>query len=83
MKRVFLYLVVLMLTASIAQPLLKISSAADGKLKVRHTVIALTGDAAPAGGNYLSSSFSNVRLNARHEVAFDASVGPNDRCIRG
>jgi hypothetical protein len=64
-----------MLTASIAQPLLKISSAADGKLKVRHTVIALTGDAAPAGGNYLSSSFSNVRLNARHEVAFDASVG--------
>ncbi|HEY0765543.1 MAG TPA: choice-of-anchor tandem repeat NxxGxxAF-containing protein [Pyrinomonadaceae bacterium] len=72
MKRVFLYLTVLILTASIAQPLLQISSA---NTKVRHTVIAASGDAAPAGGNYLSSSFANVSLNARHDVAFDASVG--------
>src|SRR5262249_26302179 len=50
---------------------LQISSAAD--VKVRHTLIAATGDAAPGGGNYLS--FSNVSLNARHEVAFDANVG--------
>src|SRR6185369_8754048 len=34
------------------------------------------GDAAPAGGNYLPFSFGNVRLNARHEVVFDANVGP-------
>jgi hypothetical protein len=72
MKRVFLYLTVLILTASIAQPLLQISSA---NTKVRHTVIAASGDAAPAGGNYLSSSFANVSLNTRHDVAFDASVG--------
>ncbi len=75
MKRVFLYLIVLMLTASMSQSLLQISSAADGNFKVRHTVIAASGDATPAGGNYLPSSFSNVRLNARHQVAFDASVG--------
>ena len=75
MKRALLFLFILTVMASIAQPLLQISSAADGKLKIRHTVIAKSGDAAPAGGNYLPSSFSNVRLNARHEVAFDASVG--------
>jgi len=72
MKRVFLYLIVLILTASIAQPLLQVSSA---NTNVRHTVIAASGDAAPAGGNYLSSSFANVALNARQDVAFDASVG--------
>lgn len=68
MKRVFLFLVILTLITSIS---LQVSSAAD--VKVRHTIIAATGDAAPAGGNYLS--FSNVSLNARHDVAFDASVG--------
>ena len=72
MKRAFLYLVILTVTTSMA---LQISSAAGGNVKVRHTVIAATGDAAPAGGNYLTSSFSNVRLNARHDVVFDASVG--------
>jgi len=75
MKRPFLYLVILTVTAAIAQPFLQISSAADGNVKVRHTIIAATGDAAPAGGNYLPFSFANVRLNARHDVAFDASVG--------
>ena len=68
MKRAFLYVVILTVITSIS---LQTSSAAD--VQVRHTVIAATGDAAPGGGNYLS--FSNVSLNARHEVAFDASVG--------
>jgi hypothetical protein len=70
MKRAFLYLLVLTLTTSIA---LRISSAAD--VNVRHTVIAASGDAAPSGGNYLPFSFANVRLNARHDVAFDAIAG--------
>jgi hypothetical protein len=72
MKRAFLYLIILTVTTSMA---LQISSAADGNVKVRHTIIAATGDAAPAGGNYLLFSFSNVSLNSRHDVAFDASVG--------
>lgn len=70
MKRAVLYLVILTVITSLS---LQISSAAD--VKVRHTLIAASGDAAPAGGNYLPSSFFNVRLNARHEVAFDAGVG--------
>lgn len=70
MKRAFLYLVILTVITSIS---LQISSAAD--VKVRHTIIAASGDAAPAGGNYSPFSFSNVSLNARHEVAFDAGVG--------
>src|ERR1044072_2360391 len=72
MKRSFLYLFILTVTTSRA---LQITSAANGNVKVRHTVIAASGDAAPAGGNYLLSSFSNVSLNSRHDVAFDASVG--------
>jgi hypothetical protein len=72
MKRMFLFLVILTVITSIS---LQISSAADGNPNIRHTIIAATGDAAPAGGNYLASSFANVSLNARHEVAFDASVG--------
>lgn len=68
--RVFLYLA---LAASIALPFAQISSAEN--VGVRHTVIAATGDAAPSGGNYLSFSFSNARLNASHEVAFEAVVG--------
>ena len=67
MRRVFLYLIVL------ALPFAQISSAEN--VKVRHTVIAASGDEAPTGGNYLPSSFSNARVNARHEVTFDAVVG--------
>jgi hypothetical protein len=70
MKRAFLYLLVLTLTTSMA---LQISSAAE--VNVRHTVIAASGDASPAGGPYLPFSFANVRLNARHDVAFDAIAG--------
>lgn len=69
--KVFLYLIVLALAVSL--PFAQISSAAN--VSVRHTVIAASGDEAPTGGNYLPSSFSNVRLNASHEVTFDAVVG--------
>lgn len=71
MKRVFLYLMVLAVAAAL--PFAQISSAAD--TNVRHTVIAATGDESPSGGNYLPFSFSNARLNASHQVAFDAVVG--------
>lgn len=73
MRRVFLYLIVLAMAAAMSVPFAQISSAAN--VAVRHTVIAASGDEAPTGGNYLPSSFSNVRLNARHEVTFDAVVG--------
>src|SRR5262245_50933253 len=44
---------------------------------VSHTIIAASGLAAPVGGNYGTFSFINVRLNARHDVAFDAFLtGP-------
>ena len=73
MKRALIYFVVLAVAASMALPFAPIASAAD--VKVRHTVIAATGEASPIGGNYLPFSFNNVQLNARHEVVFDAVVG--------
>ena len=76
MRKVFLYLIVLAVAAALSLPFARISSAES--VKVRHTVIAATGDVAPGGGNYLPFSFANARLNARHEVAFDAVVsGPS------
>lgn len=52
------------------------SLAAGPPLQVRHTVIAESGAAAPAGGTY-SPFFLNTTLNARHDVAFDALlIGP-------
>jgi hypothetical protein len=69
--RGFLYLIVLAMAVSL--PFVQISSAEN--VRVRHTVIAASGDEAPGGGNYLPISFSNVRLNASHEVTFDAVVG--------
>jgi hypothetical protein len=75
MKRALLYIFVLALAAAMALPFAPISTAVN--VKVRHTVIAATGEASPTGGNYLPGSFSNVRLNARHEVVFDANVGPS------
>ncbi len=73
MKRAILYTVVLLLPALMALPFAQMSSAAGAKIAVRHTVIAASGGAAPAGGNYLN--FFNAALNARHEVAFDAILG--------
>jgi hypothetical protein len=57
-------------------PIATLSAGAAGR-KVRHTIIAASGGAAPAGGNYSTFSFLNATLNARHAVAFDAVVsGP-------
>ena len=47
--------------------------AAAAKTPVSHTVVAATGTAAPAGGLYIA--FSLVALNARSQVAFDATLG--------
>jgi hypothetical protein len=78
MKRVILYTIVLLLPALVALSSARMSSAAGAKIKVRHTVIAATGDAAPGGGNYGVFSFFNATLNARPDVAFDAFViGPH------
>jgi hypothetical protein len=60
--------------ALIALTLTQFLSAADARAQVRHTVIAASGDAAPAGGTYvffLSPSASN----APGRVAFDAFLG--------
>jgi hypothetical protein len=73
MKRALLYLIVLAVSAATALPCAQISTSA--KVKVRHTVIAATGDETPSGGNYLPFSFVNARLNKRHEATFDAVVG--------
>jgi len=75
MKRAILYTVVRLLPALMALPIAQMSLAAGAQMPVRHTIIAASGNAAPAGGNYLPLSFFNARLNARHEVAFDAFVG--------
>lgn len=75
MKRSFLYLIILAVAASMALPFAQLSSAAAGQTNVRHTIVAASGDAAPGGGTYIS--LRNATLNARHEVAFEASVsGP-------
>jgi hypothetical protein len=77
MQRAFLYAVVHLSAALLALPFAPIPSAAGTPTAVRHKVLATTGEAAPAGGTYLPLSFVTVRLNARHEVAFDAVItGP-------
>jgi len=58
-----------------ALPFAQMSSAASANSAVRHTIIAASGGATPAIGMYLPFSFFNVRLNERHEVAFDAFIG--------
>jgi hypothetical protein len=46
------------------------------RAEVRHTIIAASGAAAPAGGNYVG--FNTVALNVRSQVAFDATLdGPS------
>jgi hypothetical protein len=45
--------------------------------QVRHTVVAASGEAAPAGGNY-KEFLNTLSLNARGQVAFDARLlGPS------
>ena len=40
------------------------------RAQVRHTIIAASGDAAPAGGNY-NGFLNTVAVNARGQVTFD------------
>ena len=68
---------VVLLPALAALSFTQASSAGATTSRVRHTIIAASGGAAPAGGNYSTFSFLNATLNARHAVAFDAVVsGP-------
>jgi hypothetical protein len=65
------------MTAFIVLTLIQLLSAADARAQVTHTVIAATGDTAPAGGNYVNF-FSTPATNLRGEVAFDAFLsGPS------
>jgi hypothetical protein len=75
--RALIYTLVLLLLAFLAVPFAQMSTVAGATMSVKHTIIAASGGTAPAGGNYGTFSFTNARLNTRHEVAFDASVtGP-------
>jgi hypothetical protein len=60
--------------ALIALTLTQFLSAADARAQVRHTIIAASGDAAPAGGNYLFF-LSTPASNTPGQVAFDAFLG--------
>ena len=74
MKRAICYPVVF-LSALIVLSSTKMLSAGTARNRVRHRVIAATGEAAPAG--VYGPLFINATLNARHEVAFDAVIsGP-------
>jgi hypothetical protein len=65
---------VALLLALMALSFVDVTSASG--ITMRHTIIAGSGGAAPTGGNYVS--FFNARLNARPEVAFDATLsGPS------
>lgn len=64
--------------ALIALTLIQFPAAADAQAQVRHTIIAASGDAAPAGGNYLSF-LSIPAVNVRGQVAFDAFLGGPSR----
>ena len=77
MTKVLIHTLALLLLGFLAVPFAQMSTVAGATMSVRHTIIAASGGAAPAGGNYGTFSFTNVRLNTRHEVAFDASLtGP-------
>ena len=70
MKTVYVYTVVLLLSALMIMPVAQVSSAAATQVEVRHTIIAASGDAAPNGGTY-TPAFFNATVNAQHQVAFD------------
>ena len=63
--------------ALLALTLSQVLSVTGVRSQVRHTVIAASGDAAPAGGNY-TEFLNTLALNARGQVAFDARLsGPS------
>jgi len=57
----------------IALALAQLSWAAGVRAQVTHTIIAASGTAAPAGGNFFG--FINIASNTRGDVAFDALLG--------
>ncbi len=65
--------VVLACALILTLPMAQMALGAGAKAGVNHTVVAAPGAAAPAGGNY--GLFTHVTVNARSQVAFDASLG--------
>ena len=59
--------VVLACALFLTLPAAQMASAAGAKAGVSHTVVAASGTAAPAGGNY--AIFTHVTVNARGEIA--------------
>ncbi len=64
----------LMCCAFIALLFSEFLSVTGVRAQVRHTIIAASGDAAPAGGTYVGF-LNTLALNARGQVTFDARLG--------
>src|SRR5215470_5469447 len=69
-----LKLIRLICCAFIALPFFQTLSVISVRAQVQHIIIAATGDAAPAGGNY-ASFLNTLAVNARGQVTFDARLG--------
>jgi hypothetical protein len=68
----------ILVPALLALPLAHMTSTGAAPAEVHHMIIATSGDAAPAGGNY-TPFFFKVSLNARSEVAFaDVLIGTSN-----
>ena len=67
-------LVRLICCALIALPFFQFVSVISVRAQVQHTIIAASGDAAPAGGNY-AGFLNTLAANARGQVTFDARLG--------
>ena len=72
-KRAALSCLVLVYSLILVFPLAQVSVAQGANELVTHTVVAASGDAAPAGGTYMT--FFRVALNMRSQIAFDVSLG--------
>ena len=72
-KRTALYCVVLVYALILVFPFSQVTVAERAKKLARHTVVAASGTAAPAGGNFMS--FFRAAANMRNQIAFDASLG--------
>src|SRR5580765_7448842 len=76
MRNILVYTSVVVSAFISSSPFAKISSASGAGAEVSHTVLAASGAAAPAGGIY--NGFSAVKLNARGQAAFSATLrGPS------
>jgi hypothetical protein len=65
--------VVLVCALILTLPVAQMTLSAGAETGASHTVVAASGTAAPAGGNY--AIFTHVTVNARSQIAFDASLG--------